>query len=59
MRKKEKCCVCKKPILDIDKCYKIKEKILYEDNGIWYNFKTSYVCEKCMEPIRKLVKAQV
>jgi hypothetical protein len=56
----EKCCICKKLIEANEKTIKVKEKILYEDEGgVWYNFKTSYICSFCLDEIRNKVKAQV
>ena len=59
MRKIEKCCICEKDIQETDKIIKVKEKILYEDNGIWYNFKNSCICFSCLSEIRDKVKAKV
>ena len=57
--KVEKCCICDKLIDPTGKTFKIKEKMLYEDNdGIWYNFKTSFVCFSCISKIREEVKAK-
>ena len=56
----EECCICNKPISGSEKTIKIKEKVLYEDEGsIWYNFKTSHICSSCLNEIKNKVKAQV
>ena len=59
-RKIDQCIICKKLIKEKEKIIKVKEKILYEDeSGVWYNFKTSYICSSCLSEIRNKVKAQV
>lgn len=59
-RKINQCIICKKLIKDKEKIIKVKEKILYEDEGgVWYNFKTSHICSSCLDEIKNKVKAQV
>ena len=53
------CYICKKEIKDSQKLIAIKEKILFEDyDGIWYNFKKSYICLHCISIIREMVKKE-
>lgn len=59
-RKIDQCVICKKLIKEKEKSIKVKEKILYEDeSGIWYNFKTSYICSSCISKVKEMVKARV
>ena len=55
----EQCCICKDTLKNTEKMIKVKEKMLYEDNdGVWYNFKTSYICSSCLTEVRKKVKGE-
>lgn len=56
----KRCCICTARITDTEKIIKVKERVLYRDlDGIWSNFKTSYICSNCLAEIRNRVKGGV
>lgn len=55
----EKCCICRRLIRVEEESIKVKEKIIFENNGIWFNFKTSFICNSCITEIKRKVNAEV
>lgn len=58
-KKIEKCCICNRFIELSDKSIKVKEKMIFEDNGIWFGYKTSFICNSCITEIKRKVNAEV